>query len=175
MDNVRKTMKKEVSNSGPRVIRSSTVSVRLDSDLEYLARIAARLQRRTLSSYVEWAVEQSLKDVVLSTHWREAEWEDDTNQLPSQNKRAQSLAELGTSLCSGDEVDRFMNIAVVYPNVLDEEQKRLYQLIQSDASFRTKSKPVVIEGIKYDSYKFDRNAIRARWSELKEEAKKDSK
>ena len=40
--------------------RSEVVTVRLDPRLKYLAEIAARKQRRPLSGYIEWAVEQSL-------------------------------------------------------------------------------------------------------------------
>ena len=41
---------------GGKLSRSETVTVRLDPKLRYLAELAARLHRRTLSSYVEWAI-----------------------------------------------------------------------------------------------------------------------
>jgi predicted HicB family RNase H-like nuclease len=40
--------------------RSEVVTVRLEPKLKYLAELAARKQRRSLSSYVEWAIKQSL-------------------------------------------------------------------------------------------------------------------
>ena len=41
---------------GGKLSRSETVTVRLDPRLRYLAELAARLHRRTLSSYVEWEI-----------------------------------------------------------------------------------------------------------------------
>ena len=45
--------------------KSEVVTVRLDPKLKYLAELAARKHRRPLSSYIEWAVEQSLSRVWL--------------------------------------------------------------------------------------------------------------
>ena len=44
--------------------RSEVVTVRLDPKLKYLAELAARKHRRPLSSFIEWAVEQSLSGLV---------------------------------------------------------------------------------------------------------------
>ena len=41
--------------------KSEVVTVRLDPKLKYVAELAARRQRRTLSSYIEWAIEDSLR------------------------------------------------------------------------------------------------------------------
>jgi hypothetical protein len=43
---------------GGKLSRSETVTVRLDPKLRYLAELAARLHRRTLSSYIEWAIKR---------------------------------------------------------------------------------------------------------------------
>ena len=45
---------------GGKLARSETVTVRLDPKLRYLAELAARLHRCTLSSYIEWAINASL-------------------------------------------------------------------------------------------------------------------
>ena len=50
---------------GGKLARSETVTVRLDPKLRYLAELAARKQRRTVSSFIEWAVEQSFSGVNL--------------------------------------------------------------------------------------------------------------
>lgn len=47
--------------------RSVTVTARLDRRLRYLAEIAARAQRRTLSSFIEWAIRDSIR------RWRDGE------------------------------------------------------------------------------------------------------
>src|ERR1700730_8829890 len=50
---------------GGKLSRSETVTVRLDPKLRYLAELAARKQRRTLSSFIEWAIEENLKNIHL--------------------------------------------------------------------------------------------------------------
>jgi hypothetical protein len=47
--------------AGGKLNRSKVVSVRLDPKLHYLTEIAAAVQRRTMSSYIEWAVQERLK------------------------------------------------------------------------------------------------------------------
>ncbi len=46
--------------TGAKTFRSETVGVRLDPKLLYLAEIAARIQGRTLSSFIEWSIRQVL-------------------------------------------------------------------------------------------------------------------
>ena len=45
--------------------RSVTVTFRLDPRTRYLAEIAARKQRRSLSSFIEWAIHETLGKVTL--------------------------------------------------------------------------------------------------------------
>ncbi len=153
---------------GPKLARSATASVRLDSDLDYLARIAARIERRTLSSYIEWAVERSLEEVELTTEWTEDGSNDTSSELDPQGKAVRTIAARRSQLCEGDEVDRFLNLAIPFPNVLDEAQKRLYHIIQNDKALRVKMKPIFFQGKLYDNYGLNREAIRARWEELNE-------
>ncbi len=59
------TKKKRVAKGGGgKRGRVHGLTVRLDPRLRYLADIAARKQRRTLASFIEWAIEQSLEDLV---------------------------------------------------------------------------------------------------------------
>src|SRR6516165_4850387 len=50
---------------GAKLVRSETVTVRLDPKLRYLGEIAARKQRRTVSSFIEWAIEDVLRRVSI--------------------------------------------------------------------------------------------------------------
>ena len=45
--------------------RSETVTVRLDPRLNYLAELAGRAQRRTKSSFIEWAVQEAVRSLGL--------------------------------------------------------------------------------------------------------------
>jgi len=95
---------------GGKMSRSETVTVRLDPKLRYLAELAARRQRRTVSSYIEWAIEESLSSVLL----------DESN----------SVALAATKLWDVDEPDRFAKLAFRYPDMLTHEEQTLWKLIR---------------------------------------------
>lgn len=101
---------------GAKTSRSETVTVRLDPRLRYLAEVAARVQRRTLSSFIEWAVEDSLNRVVMHT-------EDDGKSLSVANVDAR------TPLWDVDESDRFAILASYFPNLLTHDEQKLWKLI----------------------------------------------
>lgn len=114
-DNKRKT-------GGGKLTRSETVTVRLDPKLRYLAELAARKQRRTLSSYIEWAIEESLNHVVIE--------EDKT--FGGQNDR--TVADVATTLWDVDDSDRFAKLAIRYPDMLTHEEQTLWKLIRENGS-----------------------------------------
>ena len=92
--------------SGGKLTRSETVTVRLDPKLRYLAELAALKHRRTLSSFVEWAIEDSLQRVKL----REGTgYNSDTGTTVSDD--AESLWDV-------DDADRFAKLALKYPELL---------------------------------------------------------
>jgi hypothetical protein len=101
---------------GGRLSRSETVTVRLDPKLRYLAELAARKQRRTLSSFVEWAIEESLKNVHL----------DDGGELN------ESIARMSAALWDVDEPDRFAKLAIRYPEMLTHDEQVLWKLIREN-------------------------------------------
>jgi hypothetical protein len=101
---------------GSKLARSETVTVRLDPKLRYLAELAARKQRRSLSSYIEWAVEDSLARVPL----RE-----------DMNNRA-SVGDESSYLWDVDEADRFARLALRYPDLLTHEEQVRWKLIREN-------------------------------------------
>lgn len=100
---------------GGKLSRSETVTVRLDPRLRYLAELAARLHRRTLSSYVEWAIETSLENNVLK---------------PDVDGRGNSIKDDAEHLWDVDEADRFVKLALRYPNLLTHEEQVRWKLIR---------------------------------------------
>ena len=52
---------KKTSKGGSKLNRSVTATIRLTPQMRYMAELAARKQRRTFSSFVEWAVVEALK------------------------------------------------------------------------------------------------------------------
>jgi hypothetical protein len=101
---------------GGKLSRSETVTVRLDPKLRYVAELAARKQRRTLSSFVEWAIEESLKNV----------------HLDDGGKHSESIASLTAELWDVDEPDRFAKLAIRYPGMLTHDEQVLWKLIKEN-------------------------------------------
>src|SRR2546429_6893734 len=80
---------------GGKLTRSETVTVRLDPKLRYLAELAALKHRRTLSSFIEWAIEDSLQRVKL----REG--------TGYNNDTGTTISDDAESLWDVDDADRF--------------------------------------------------------------------
>lgn len=103
---------------GARVTRSETVTVRLDPKLRYLAELAARKQRRTLSSFIEWTIEDSLRNLSL-------------NDVPDvASAPGRSIAQDAEVLWDVDAPDRFARLAFWYPELLTHEEQMRWKLIR---------------------------------------------
>ena len=107
--------KKKQRGGGSKLSRTKTVTVRLDPKLRYLADLAARKQRRTLSSFIEWAIAESLQRVILQ------EEEDGTSV---------SVSDLAEVLWDVDEPDRFAALAARFPEMLNHDEQLLWKAIQ---------------------------------------------
>ena len=101
------------AKGGGKLSRSETVTVRLDPKLRYLAELAARLHRRTLSSYIEWSIESSLG-----------------NNLLAGDHNGPSIKEESEYLWDVDDADRFAKLALRYPHLLTHEEQVRWKLIR---------------------------------------------
>jgi hypothetical protein len=101
---------------GGKLARSETVTVRLDPKLRYLAELAGRKQRRSLSSFIEWAVQNSLSAVMIS--------EGGYEQAP------RSVADVANELWDVDEAERFLKLAIRCPDTLSHVEQILWKLIR---------------------------------------------
>jgi hypothetical protein len=104
-------------------IRSETVTVRLDQKLRYLAGLGARKQRRTLSSYIEWAIEVSLGQVIVE------EGEGWNNTAPT------TLADVSLKLWDVEEADRFAKLALRYPDLLTHHESIMWKVVREYGFF----------------------------------------
>jgi hypothetical protein len=104
---------------GGKLSRSETVTVRLDPKLRYLAELAALKQRRTLSSFIEWAIEDSLGRVLLceSSH---------------SNDPGTTVADAAAHLWDVDDADRFAKLALSYPDLLTHEEQKRWKLVREN-------------------------------------------
>ncbi len=106
---------------GGKLSRTETVTVRLDPKLRYLAELAARLHRRTLSSYVEWSIKVAL----------------DTEDLNSDGGIRRTIGNEAEYLWDVDDADRFAKLALRYPHLLThEEQVKWKSIRESGAVWR---------------------------------------
>lgn len=101
-----------------RLRRSETVTVRLDPKLRYLAELAALKHRRTLSSFIEWAIEESLSHVKL----REGGGDYD--------EPGTTVADDAEILWDVDDADRFAKLALRYPELLTHQEQKRWKVIR---------------------------------------------
>jgi hypothetical protein len=97
-----------------RQARSEFATLRLDQRLLYSIELAARKQRRTISSYLEWAAEQSL----------------DRIRLAESGGPSHSIADEMSELWAVDEVERFVKLASRHPDLLNHHEQILWRLIR---------------------------------------------
>jgi hypothetical protein len=102
---------------GGKLTRSETVTVRLDPRLRYLAEVAARKQRRTVSSFIEWAVEEALSRVLLR-----------------QEDPVLSVGGEGDKLWDVDEADRLIKLGLQFPELLTYDEQVLWKLIRETSA-----------------------------------------
>lgn len=112
------TEQEKRKGGGGKLSRSETVTVRLDPKLRYLAELASRKQRRTLSSYIEWAIEDSLRSVLL---YQGSGYGGDESV---------SVADDASRLWDVDQAERFVRLAIRYPELLTHEEQELWKLLQ---------------------------------------------
>ena len=105
---------------GGKLARSETVTVRLDPKLRYLAELAALRHRRTLSSFFEWAIEDSLNRVKL----REGSGYN--------NDMGSTVSDDAEFLWDVDESDRFAKLALRYPELLTHDEQKRWKLIREN-------------------------------------------
>jgi len=114
--------KNKKSGVGGRMVRSETVGVRLDPKMRYMAEIGARIQRRSLSSFIEWTIENSLKQITWPP-----QVDDDSD--------GESLQELTYKLWDIDEPDRIVKLGLLYPELLTYEEQVVWKIVKETYFF----------------------------------------
>jgi hypothetical protein len=97
---------------GGKLSRSEVIQVRLDPRLRFTAELAARKQRRTLSSFIEWAVSEAVK------------------QVPGEKKGHESIVNTSDQIWRVGQGERFFQLALNFPTLLTYEEEVLFALIQ---------------------------------------------
>ena len=106
---------------GGKLSRSETVTVRLDPKLRYLTELAARLHRRTSSSYIEWTIKASLDAEPLRP-----------TGLSGLEVTDATIGSEAEYLWDVDEADRFAKLALRYPHLLTHEEQMVWKLVREN-------------------------------------------
>lgn len=117
----RREARESRSTGGGKLNRSETVTVRLDPKLNYLCELAARAQRRTKSSFIEWAVDEAMAQVpVAGTGFGD---------------KRETIANLAGRLWDVDEADRLIALAEHAPFLMTHEEQLIWKVILGNGYF----------------------------------------
>ncbi len=133
--------------------RSETLAIRLDPRTRYMLELAGRVQHRTLSSVVEWMINNSLKDIPIDEE--------------------KSLAAVQADLWDIDESDRLIKLAFSNYSLLSFDEQKIWKVIREHGYFWKGSYDRYVEGgvyewvwkIKPSTIYYDR--VRGCWDEIK--------
>lgn len=143
--------------AGGNLTRSQVVTVRLDPKLKFAAELAAKKQRRTISSFIEWAVEQAVSGIVI-------------HESEDFNDPEQSLMEAAMNIWDVDDADRFVNLALQFPEFLNYVEEKIWKLIKESPYFfwRVKRTPSLGSNLSWsvstENIRFPR--VREQWELL---------
>ncbi|KZX52620.1 hypothetical protein A3711_06785 [Erythrobacter sp. HI00D59] len=108
---------------GGKLNRTETVTVRLDPKLNYLCELASRAQRRTKSSFVEWAVAEALQTVEIPDA---ADFDENFVQKPA------TVADKASTLWHVDEPDRLVALALYAPSLLTHGEQLIWRHVREN-------------------------------------------
>jgi hypothetical protein len=115
--------------------KSEVVSIRLEPRLKYLAELAARKQRRSLSSYIEWAVQKGLEELDLELASTFLDLLDQLS-LPVKNRQHQrtsvAMAEQAFHLWDSDEAYRVVRLGACFPQLLTHDEQEICKLVREN-------------------------------------------
>lgn len=110
--------KKVRQSSGGKLSRTETVTVRFDPRLRYLAELAARKQRRTLSSFIEWSVEEIINKTIIY------------EGTGHNGDETRTFAEEADRLWDVDEVERLARLAILHPELLTYDEQKVWKILK---------------------------------------------
>ena len=136
--------------------RKEATNFRLEPIVKYTAEIAARVQRKNLTTFLEWSMSESFKKLTF----------DDGNTIASQMDY----------LWDSDEADRFIKLAYTYPRLLTYDEQHLLKVINENFSVFKKDLGNFIPTNKDEEAAFKANIpmlafidfkkVRDRWTNL---------
>lgn len=102
---------------GGNLTRSQVVTVRLDPKLKFAAELAARKQRRTISSFIEWAVEEAITRIEI--------------------REKVNVNTVMNQVWHVEDADRLVKLAFNFPELLTYEEEKIWNVIKAHKPFWT--------------------------------------
>jgi hypothetical protein len=99
--------------------RSETVTIRLDPKLNYLCELAARIQRRTKSSFIESAVADRIDRLPLSPR----------------NEEGTTIGDMAEQLWHVRDYERLIRLATFAPHLMSYDEQQLWAVICDNGLF----------------------------------------
>ncbi len=124
-----KMREKRKKGGGGKLSRSEVVTVRLDQKLLFSARLAAVRQRRTLSSFIEWATQEALSRTLMG------------------GQADETAAVVADKIWDVNEGRRFINQSTKYPETLTPDEAMLWRFIEDVSLLKGKEKGDVNIGL----------------------------
>lgn len=133
---------------GGKLVRSETVTVRFDPMLRYAMELGARKQRRTVSSFIEWAVEKALADIEVgggTFHMGEAS-----------GISRKTIPCWMPELWDVDPAERLFKLAKYMPQMLVFDEQRVVKTVRQNIDFFRK----------VNDHEIDMAKVNHHWEEL---------
>ncbi len=108
------------TKKGSKLNKSETVQVRFDPVLKMATEIAAGRERRSLSSFIEWAVEQAVKQSRVTRNHAGEEV---------------SAWDIARECWANEPFNRLMHLAETYPDAMTIRERKIMQAIQFSEKF----------------------------------------
>ena len=105
-------------------------TVQLESQLHYLATVAATAKRQTLLTFIEQAIEDELKTVSLYRYGEEHKSSGEGSSVEEE-----SVAAKAHLLWYPDPYSRLMALQDLYPNLVPPQQQEIWRLIRATPGF----------------------------------------
>lgn len=131
----------------PKQPRKEVVSFRLEPKIKYLVDIAARVQRRSPTNYIEYVLEESLKNVEI--------------------EKGKSIYDAAQDLWATDEPLRLVKLIINHPNLLTFEEEKISEVLRN-YKFDSNNKSDEFSG-------YDINTIIEDWEIIKDAANGDKR
>lgn len=101
--------------------RSEVITIRIDPKLKFAADLVARKQLRSLSNFVELAIEQAVRSAQIISD--------------PEHEHFVTAYEVLHEIWAAEEMDRFINMALDYPQLLTFEEERIWSVMKDNPLF----------------------------------------